>query len=398
MQDRSGFIRRVAPAVLVVTAILAASGTPAALGTTPQAGAPRVCGPNWQIVRSPNPADALSSRLFSVAALSATDAWAVGSQVSEPNNVFTVIPLVEHWDGLAWSEVATPPLPNNANLTGLYAVAPHDIWATGNNLFDITESTPLAEHWNGHSWTVVPTPDIQFANFFGVGGTSSRDIWAVGTIRGMNPSMLILHWTGRRWTMVAVPAIDSDFVALSAVSSFSETDAWAAGSFLGAGGSSKPLLMHFDGTSWTRVAITTSSTSEMSLNDVEAIGPGEAWAVGQSFDGTVNRTIAMHRVDGHADFVATPNVGTGDNFLAGLDAGPDGRLWAVGSWLGTDGNAQTLTEVMTGSDWTVVPSRNHLDTDNRLSGVAASPDGDIWAVGGWQGKRAAFTLIEHRCG
>jgi hypothetical protein len=63
-------------------------------------------GTQWKRVRAPNPGGtALDNQLWDVAAISSTNAWAVGVVNDGGSNSQT---LIEHWDGTAWSTIASP--------------------------------------------------------------------------------------------------------------------------------------------------------------------------------------------------------------------------------------------------------------------------------------------------
>src|ERR1700739_1890640 len=81
-------IRRAFPLLLACAATLAAQDAPVA-GT-------------WKLVSSPNGGTQSSGNVFlATAALSSTDAWAVGA---EPNpSQYLTAPLAEHWDGTQWT-------------------------------------------------------------------------------------------------------------------------------------------------------------------------------------------------------------------------------------------------------------------------------------------------------
>ena len=65
----------------------------------------------WSVVLSPNPS-AYANILKAVAAVSASDVWAVGSYYNSQKGVMET--LIEHWDSTSWSVVPSP----NANTTG----------------------------------------------------------------------------------------------------------------------------------------------------------------------------------------------------------------------------------------------------------------------------------------
>ncbi len=87
--------------------------------------------PTWTIVASPTPTTTENSQLDGVAAISATDVWAVG--------FFTVNTtprtLAEHWTGSSWSIVTSPNVkPGTASnvLVGVAPISPTDVWTVGN--------------------------------------------------------------------------------------------------------------------------------------------------------------------------------------------------------------------------------------------------------------------------
>ncbi|GAA3341199.1 hypothetical protein GCM10020358_31640 [Amorphoplanes nipponensis] len=97
-------------------------------------------GADWTQVASPSNG---STFLYDVAAVSASDAWAVGSSAGGA--------FVIRWNGTAWNPVAGPPL---AGLRGVTARSATDVWVAG---FDAA-SLPAVAHWNGTTWSVTPLP------------------------------------------------------------------------------------------------------------------------------------------------------------------------------------------------------------------------------------------------
>jgi len=82
-------------------------------------------------VRSPNPGGTTqNSDLMSVAATTATDAWAVGSYGTGTG----MRTLVLHWDGSAWQQTTTPNLGGATIDDALLAVGAStasNVWAVG---------------------------------------------------------------------------------------------------------------------------------------------------------------------------------------------------------------------------------------------------------------------------
>jgi hypothetical protein len=165
----------------------------------------RWTGKAWTVVPAPGPANS-SSSLNDVVALSASDAWAVGWSVPKGQDEDIPVPLVEHWNGHAWSIVAVPrpPLtPNGLDLRAVTAMSANDIWAVG--------GSTIVEHWNGHTWRVVPAPkassdpDVETA-LNAVSARSANDIWMVGTVgTPTGPHTVTEHWNGHTWSLVPSP-------------------------------------------------------------------------------------------------------------------------------------------------------------------------------------------------
>ena len=118
---------------------------------------------------------AFNGELNGLAVVSADDMWAVGTGDG--------FGLIFHWDGTQWARISEAPVPGYTVLSGVYAKASNDVWAVGyfedNTTF---VDHMLVERWNGVQWTVVATPIIDPSGDMlnSVGGTSSGEIWVAG--------------------------------------------------------------------------------------------------------------------------------------------------------------------------------------------------------------------------
>jgi hypothetical protein len=165
-------------------------------------------GTAWAIV--PTPAPPGTSHLEDVYAFATNDVWAVGERV-RPNGFF--LPLVEHWNGHRWKVVTTPVDPSwginqSRNLLDVGGAGPSDLWAVGwTQTGDSAEPVkPLIEHWDGAAWTIVPSAvtTAHYSYFNSVITDSSGEAWAVGTTSEPNftpEHALIEHWDGAQWTV-----------------------------------------------------------------------------------------------------------------------------------------------------------------------------------------------------
>ena len=200
----------------------------------------------WRQVRSPNPAPGkpggsppVANALRGVAAISGTDAWAVGFNTSTGIQSKT---LIVHWNGRTWKHVVSPNPSHSSQLTAVAATSARNAWAVG-SYYDGRGGQTLIEHWNGHAWTRVASPDPagfwHANNLTGVTAVSARDAWAVGWYRHHAVTRtLILHWNGRSWKRVASPDPDGPGGgdALNAISASSGTNVWAVGAGFGSAG------------------------------------------------------------------------------------------------------------------------------------------------------------------
>jgi hypothetical protein len=145
-------------------------------------------GTNWSIVPSPNASG--SSILSAVSGSGANDVWAVGRS----RNPFTFMSsgLVEQWDGNGWDLVFGfgGSGPDNA-LYGVAAVSQSDAWAVGDS-----GGLALIGQWDGSSWSAFPSPAIA-GRLYAATAIGACDVWAVGQryVEGVGILTLSEHFT-----------------------------------------------------------------------------------------------------------------------------------------------------------------------------------------------------------
>lgn len=357
---------------------LAAGAVAVCLATTAAAGgAAPATGSGWTIMPSPS---VPGGELLGVAALSSSDAWAVGDKAV--NGVFT--PLAEHWNGSSWTVVAMPAPSSFNELFSVSMASSSDVWAVG-----VTSNwAGLIEHWNGSSWQVVPSPVTGSQTpVYGVYALASNNVWAAGQngTHGM-----LLHYDGSSWSVVAHPEpAGSTYTAFSKVAGTSATDVWVVGESLTS--TQQPLVEHYDGNSWSIVP----SAVQGSYNYVRGLAVrtnGDAWLVGDS-EGAAP-TYTEHPMIQHWNGTSWKAVRT-----------TVGEPWGVASLSATDawlvGNKSTSTtytaliEQWNGTSWSVVQGPSLGSGDNELNGIAAVPGGTaLWAVGSYEPNGTTQPLIE----
>lgn len=109
----------------------------------------------WSVAHSPNPSQ-VANGLGAVSGTSASDVWAVGTVSSFNESHPSPAPLIEHWNGKTWTVSTLPALGQYENhLTGIAAISPTDAWAVGYTFTYgqnvTTATTPLSFHWDGSS-------------------------------------------------------------------------------------------------------------------------------------------------------------------------------------------------------------------------------------------------------
>jgi hypothetical protein len=285
-------------------------------------------GRTWQIVASPggftgNPAmpDLSTNTLTRISAVSATDIWAIGSQMSRDEQTITVngqsfkltfggppVPLVEHWDGKSWTERKLPASLAKSTfftLNNIQAFSSNDVWSFGTSILGFAMFEPGTQprkvvspvfvppagtgvsllsyllHWDGQSWMKVKLPETN-VSLRDVHIISGHDIWLItdnGLLGGKSGSLLnmVYHWDGTTWNKV--PEVNSADPG-SVLDSFSVSapdNVW----LLGHTGKNRPLLEHWDGKSWSPVSLTTPAYG--SVQSMVVAGK-RAWAVVSVYD------------------------------------------------------------------------------------------------------------------
>src|SRR5262249_50879269 len=186
--------------------------------------------------------------------VSATDVWAVGRSLTSTGVAQT---LIEHWDGRNWSVVTTPNASAQNNLlAGVTAISANDVWAVGD--FQTTSGAgtvfqTLTEHWNGTAWSIVASPNGAGpgAGLNGVAAVSASDVWAVGD---SGSGTLIEQWNGTSWAVVPSPNPSTAvFNTLSGAALTSASDIWAGGPSPNSGGIPAPPIEQWNRPSRTPV-------------------------------------------------------------------------------------------------------------------------------------------------
>ena len=345
----------------------------------------------WNQITSPSAAG--TNYLLGVSGVTASDVWTVG--YSGANGSYHTEVL--HWNGTAWTLVASPNAgPGNNSFAGVAAVSSTDVWAAGHvdpPHGGLTQT--LLAHWNGTAWTLDPNPVP--GTLLGITALASDNVWTVGYVGDLgNYHTLIRHWNGSVWSTVPSPDGGAGDNYLHGVGGSSAGDLWAVGYVISGGGTSQTLILHWDGQHWTR----NTASIPGALQAVEGWGASNAWVVGQQPTSGGLQTLTQHWDGTTWNTVASPNAGLGTNVLSGVVAVNATDTWAIGHIDPPNGGlTQTIIAHWNGRQWTLDPQPvpgTLLAVTALASGGTGLARTDLWTVGYVGDYEAYQTLILHR--
>lgn len=275
--------------------------------------------------------EGLPSAILSVWGTSTSDVYAVGGDRGDGTG-----PLVLHFDGTAWSQLATG---ENGNLWWVFGI--------GGAVYMGGEGGMILRYQQG-AFTRMSTPST--TTVFGIWGTAADDLWAVGGASGGGDGGFAWRLQGGVW--VAAPGFPADIAATGAIwkmSGRSADDAWMVGT--------NGKVVRWDGAVLTAM---TTGTGE-SLFTVHATADRFV-AVG----GFGTGTILENEGSGWNDVsppIAPALIGTYLSGDAGYAVGQDGAVF--------ERNRGGWSEVDLG-----------VPIEQSFHSVWIDPSGGVWAVGG----------------
>jgi len=334
-----------------------------------------------------------TSRLTNVSCSSTTDCLAIGE-----NSYTLTVPFVEHWDGSAWSGVATPTLTTgplyyllgtSCPATGSCIVVGEQTATNGNGL------SPLALEWNGTTWTVLDVPALPgvYGGLFDVSCASPTSCFAVGYTFGSSTTTLVEHWDGAAWSRMTSPNRATRYNLFWSISCVSTSSCFAVGDS-SAGSRNSTLVERWNGTAWSIVPSPGHAGSTNDLQDVacasttSCVATG-AWSTGSTYgplfekwNGTTWTIGPMAALPAGARFSGPDDVAcaTSTNCVAvgTHDPGPSSR---------------SVVERWDGSKWSLEATPAVGEADGLL-GATCTDTGGCVAVGSSMNLGSEFTLVE----
>jgi hypothetical protein len=212
-------------------------------------------GAAWRIVSSPLPQGATNGVLSTVTRIPGThQLWAVGewSQYAVPA---LPQPLLERWDGTTWQIVTSPALPSGAvggSWNGVVALSATNAWVVGTySMSNPVDLHPLIGHWDGTSWTTVASP-AAFGELNSVAEGGAHDVRAAGSyLTGSGASSgggrripLIEQWNGTAWQLMTSPEPSGAMSGPLSIATDGSGTYWAVSSYLTAASVYQTFTLH----------------------------------------------------------------------------------------------------------------------------------------------------------
>jgi hypothetical protein len=288
--------------------------------------------------------------------------------------------LIEHWNGTTWSIVTSPNAQGNGALSGVTCSSASDCWAVGvHYISSVDVDKTLIEHWNGTAWSIVASPNTsatQDNNLSDVTCASASNCWAVGQSFGQT---LTEHWNGTAWSIVSSANTSTGHSHhLLGVTCTSASDCWAVGDYFTGSIENHPaihtLIERWNGTAWSIVTSPSTTTTPQldHLRDVTCASASDCWAVGDHS----NNTLTEHWNGTAWSIVTSPNA-MGPNYLYGVTCTSASDCWAVG-YYGFTGGFDFFNQTLIERYSPIVPGA--LSSISSRVGVEA---GDNVLIGGF---------------
>jgi hypothetical protein len=219
----------------------------------------------------------------------------------------------------------------------------------------------------------------------GVKTLTKRNAWAVGwfcpaACVPQSARDLIEHWNGATWSRVASPEPGTND-RLTSISASSAGDLWAVGTYENATGTS-PLVLHSNGSKWTKVAL---GLGVASLTSVYARTPGDVWIVGSRPSPRTgdSQTLILHWNGRSLKQVTSPDPGP-IAILSGVAGSSASNVWAVGQYCAARCGATSAVDRglairWTGRKWTRVPPP--AGSSQELGAIAVLASDNAWTAG-----------------
>ena len=261
-------------------------------------------------------------------------------------------------------------------------------WAVGIYQPTITCSGSFLLHYTGGQWRQDTTlADTDFRSITFVSPTNG---WAAGVKCGDRTSTPgIYHYDGATWTAVAIPA---GFHAITQVVMTSASNGWAIGYTSSGGG-----LLHYDGHTWTDTSSLISNPGELNYSNIAMVSASDGWLAAADFanspqEGSPAKSILFH-YDGTQWRKQTTELDAIQlGAVNGLSIAPSGNGWLIDS----DPGSAVYFFQLSGGTWKQVSNPISASfTQVAITGVFTFSANDAWVIGDGQVNNQNQTVFLH---
>jgi len=314
---------------------------------------------------------------------------AVGSGVNDRANQ---IAIAASWNGVTWTPLHTAQVHGAAGaaLDAVSCIAANACTAAGYELKGSGLAVPLVERWDGSAWSVQPTPAGRGGSLAAISCTGASTCTAVGATSNVAGSTVALaeQWNGVNWTIVATPGIPgAPYTVLSAVSCSAATACTAVGSDTAPGFGA--LAERWNGSSWALQSMATPADGEEGFVLGVACPSSTACVAAGDYINSSFSTVTLAEVWNGTAWSQQPSPSPAGGYIlqmTGLSCSSASACTAVG-W--TQLGAMVLR--FNGSSWqlepTPAPTGPQFVTPT-LNGVSCASASSCVSVGGFTGTMA----------
>jgi hypothetical protein len=170
------------------------------------------------------------------------------------------------------------------------------------------------------------------------------------------------------WTTTPSPNVGKHDNSLYDVVALSPDNAWAGGTYVTnpIQGTSRGVLLHWDGTRWSPVDIPPSPWDSNSIRDLDATSADNVWALGSGRSYVLRSTGEEWEL---APTTGFPNAFTAQSIIAA----PDGGAWITGGWTRRGASMSPSVVRFDGERWRAVRLPAPQDTRGFISSMRRIP-------------------------
>lgn len=373
-------MRRTTSYVVVLAAALALLPATAASAAT------------WAGQSPVDPVGSTASGLSGTTCTSSTNCLAAGTY--DPGTGIT-LPLIEKWNGTAWSQLtaATPPAGHNgAALVSVGCSSSTACTAVGNYYDANFDQWALVQRYNGTAWasqTFFRPAGALGTSLSSVVCPSSTSCYAVGTyIDASGVSQpLSASWNGTTWSQLTVPTVaGSTGTGLSAIACTSTTVCTTVGSYLDARGTPLPTSATLASGTWTlKTVATPTGAAATFLSGLSCTSSSACTTVGYATDSLGAVFAVAERFNGTTwaqQTLASPPAGSTGSALIGVSCTTSTHCSAVGYYLDASSVQNTFGQGWNGTTWSLQSTPNPAgSTGGAVNGISCTSSTICESVG-----------------